>query len=64
MFIIILNLFSGLWAVINTADVCLKGRIEMQESAQWETLFKTNVFGTLKVARTFYPLLLSQKGKQ
>jgi len=56
--------FLGLWAVINTADVCLKGRIEMQESAQWETLFKTNVFGTLKAARTFYPLLVSQKGKQ
>jgi len=52
----------GLWAVVNTADVCLKGRIEMQESAQWETLFKTNVFGTLKAARTFYPLLASQKG--
>jgi NAD(P)-dependent dehydrogenase (short-subunit alcohol dehydrogenase family) len=61
--IIILHLFSGLWAVINTADVCLRGRIEMQESAQWETLFKTNVFGTLKTARTFYPLLLSQKGE-
>lgn len=56
--------FLGLWAVVNTADVCLKGRIEMQESAQWETLFKTNVFGTLKAARTFYPLLVSQKGKQ
>jgi len=55
--------FVGLWAVINTADVCLKGRIEIQESAQWETLFKTNVFGTLKTARTFYPLLVSQKGK-
>lgn len=54
---------DGLWAVINTADVCLKGRIEMQESAQWETLFKTNVFGTLKAARTFYPLLVSQKGR-
>lgn len=56
--------FLGLWAVVNTADVCLKGRIEMQESAQWETLFKTNVFGTFKAARTFYPLLVSQKGKQ
>jgi len=54
---------DGLWAVINTADVCLKGRIEMQESIQWETLFKTNVFGTLKAARTFYPLLVSQKGR-
>ncbi|KAF0764913.1 D-beta-hydroxybutyrate dehydrogenase, mitochondrial-like, partial [Aphis craccivora] len=56
-------LFLGLWAVINTADVCLKGRIEIQESVQWETLFKTNVFGTLKAARTFYPLLVSQKGR-
>ncbi|VVC25369.1 NAD(P)-binding domain,Short-chain dehydrogenase/reductase SDR [Cinara cedri] len=54
---------DGLWAVISTADVCLKGRIEMQESAQWEILFKTNVFGTLKAARTFYPLLVSQKGR-
>lgn len=54
---------DGLWAVVNTADVCLKGRIEMQESAQWETLFKTNVFGTLKAARTFCPLLVSQKGR-
>lgn len=58
------HLLSGLWAVFSTADVCLKGRIEMQESAQWETLFKTNVFGTLKAARTFYPLLVSQKGSR
>lgn len=56
-------LLSGIWAVINTADVCLKGRIEIQESSQWETLFKTNVFGTLRTARTFYPLLVSQRGK-
>ncbi|XP_050423104.1 D-beta-hydroxybutyrate dehydrogenase, mitochondrial-like [Adelges cooleyi] len=54
---------DGLWAVINTADLCLRGRIEMQESAQWETLFKTNVFGTFKAARTFYPLLISQRGR-
>jgi NADP-dependent 3-hydroxy acid dehydrogenase YdfG len=64
IFLQFIILFLGLWAVINTADVCLKGRIEMQESIQWETLFKTNVFGTLKAARTFYPLLVSQKGKQ
>ncbi|XP_050538631.1 D-beta-hydroxybutyrate dehydrogenase, mitochondrial-like [Daktulosphaira vitifoliae] len=54
---------DGLWAVINTADVCLKGKIELQESVQWEMLFKTNVFGSFKVARTFYPLLISQRGR-
>lgn len=55
-------LLAGLWAVINTAGVCFKGKLEQQDSSQWETMFRVNVFGMLRAARTFMPLLKNKKG--
>lgn len=42
---------AGIWAVINTAGS--GGR----EAACWESVLKANVLGSLRVARTFGPLL-------
>ncbi|KAI5700159.1 hypothetical protein M8J76_000075 [Diaphorina citri] len=55
---------DGLWALINTAGACLKGKLENQDSSsQWDALLKTNVIGTLKTARTFLPLLQAKRGR-
>ncbi|KAJ4430009.1 hypothetical protein ANN_22217 [Periplaneta americana] len=51
----------GLWAVLNTAGMCCKGRLENQENAHWDVMLKYNVVGALRTARTFMPLLKNKK---
>lgn len=53
----------GILAVINTAGVVFRGRIENQDSQQWETMFKTNVLGSLRTARAFTGLLRPTRGR-
>ncbi len=50
-------------AVINTAGIVHRGRIENQDSLQWETMFKTNVLGSLRTARAFTGLLKPTRGR-
>nr|CAD7403897.1 unnamed protein product [Timema cristinae] len=52
-----------LWAVVNTAGLCCRGRLEQQDNAHWDTTLKHNVIGTLRTARTFLPLLRNKKGR-
>lgn len=47
----------GILAVVNTAGSVFRGRIDTQESQEWENMFKTNVLGCLRVARAFIGLL-------
>nr|CAD7440818.1 unnamed protein product [Timema bartmani] len=54
---------TGLWAVVNTAGLCCRGRLEQQDNAHWDTTLKHNVIGTLRTARTFLPLLRNKKGR-
>lgn len=54
---------DGLWAVINTSGICYKGKLDQQESSKWDAMFKVNVFGMLRTARTFMPLLKNKKGR-
>ncbi|EEB14193.1 short-chain dehydrogenase, putative [Pediculus humanus corporis] len=54
---------DGLWAVINTAGSPCRGRLENQDSPYWDAVMKQNVTGTLKVAKTFLPLLRNKKGR-
>ncbi|XP_067011887.2 D-beta-hydroxybutyrate dehydrogenase, mitochondrial [Anabrus simplex] len=54
---------DGLWAVINTAGLCCKGRLDQQESAHWDAMLKHNVVGSLRAARTFMPLLRNKRGR-
>jgi NAD(P)-dependent dehydrogenase (short-subunit alcohol dehydrogenase family) len=56
-------ILSGLWAVLNTACLCCRGRLESQDSSHWDALLKYNVIGTLRTARTFMPLLKNKSGK-
>ena len=62
--IIFFFLLTGLWAVINTAGSPCRGRLENQDSPYWDAVMKQNVTGTLKVAKTFLPLLRNKKGKR
>lgn len=55
--------FLGIMAVINTAGTVYRGRIENQDSMQWETMFKTNVLGSLRTARAFTGLLRPTRGR-
>jgi len=57
------HISSGLWAVLNTAGLCFKGRLEYQENSHWDAMLKYNVVGTLRTARTFLPLLKNKRGK-
>lgn len=53
----------GILAVINTAGIVFRGRIEQQDSQQWEAMFKTNVLGSLRTARAFAGLLRPTRGR-
>lgn len=54
---------DGLHAVINTAGLCSRGRLELQENSHWDAMLKVNVVGAFRTARTFLPLLRSNKGR-
>lgn len=54
---------NGLWAVVNTAGYACKGRLEAQESAAWELMFRVNVVATLRTARALLPLLKVTQGR-
>lgn len=54
---------DGLWAVVNTAGICYKGRLDLQESCQWDAMIKVNLIGTLRTARAFLPLLKNKQGR-
>jgi 3-hydroxybutyrate dehydrogenase len=47
----------GILAVVNTAGTIFRGRMDTQESQEWENMFKQNVLGCLRVARAFIGLL-------
>ncbi|XP_063217718.1 D-beta-hydroxybutyrate dehydrogenase, mitochondrial [Bacillus rossius redtenbacheri] len=54
---------DGLWAVVNTAGLCYRGRLDQQENCHWDAILKHNVVGALRTARTFLPLLRNNKGR-
>jgi 3-hydroxybutyrate dehydrogenase len=53
----------GISAVINTSGSVHRGRIEQQESAQWENMLKSNVLGCLRITRAFIGLLRPTRGR-
>lgn len=53
----------GIMAVINTAGTVYRGRIENQDVLQWETMLKTNILGSLRVAKAFLGLLRPTRGR-
>lgn len=55
--------FSGIHAVINTSGVVFRGKIETQNPFMWESMFKLNVLGSLRIARVFFNLLKPTRGR-
>lgn len=53
----------GISAVINTSGCIYRGRIENQDVQQWETMLKTNILGSLRVAKAFVGLLRPTRGR-
>lgn len=53
----------GIMAVINTAGSLFRGRVENQDVQQWEIMLKTNILGSLRVAKAFVGLLKPTRGR-
>uniref|UniRef100_A0A1B0AC08 Uncharacterized protein n=1 Tax=Glossina pallidipes TaxID=7398 RepID=A0A1B0AC08_GLOPL len=54
---------QGIAAVINTSGTFCKGRIETQELNQMEQMFKTNILGSLRIAKAFVSFLRPTRGR-
>ncbi|KAL1489944.1 hypothetical protein ABEB36_013868 [Hypothenemus hampei] len=54
---------DGIWAVICTNGVAFRGPLVQQDITHWDAIFKTNVIGNLRVARTFQNLLKNCGGR-
>ena len=56
--------FSGLYALVNNAGICVCGEFEWQTWRQVETQINVNILGTLRVTKAFLQLLkTSDHGK-
>ncbi|KAH8397842.1 hypothetical protein KR222_003579 [Zaprionus bogoriensis] len=53
----------GIAAVINTSGSVHRGRVESQDVQQWEQMLKTNILGTLRVAKAFVGFLRPTRGR-
>ncbi|EDW82689.2 uncharacterized protein Dwil_GK10120 [Drosophila willistoni] len=53
----------GIAAVINTSGSVFRGRVESQDVQQWEHMLKTNILGTLRVAKAFVGFLRPTRGR-
>lgn len=53
----------GIAAVINTSGSLFRGRVEVQEAQQWEHMLKTNILGSLRVAKAFLGFLRPTRGR-
>lgn len=53
----------GIMAVINTSGVIHRGKVEHQDVMQWENMLKTNILGSLRVAKAFVGFLRPTRGR-
>ncbi|XP_036338968.1 estradiol 17-beta-dehydrogenase 2 isoform X1 [Rhagoletis pomonella] len=53
----------GIAAVINTSGSLFRGRVEVQEGQQWEHMLRTNILGSLRVAKAFVSFLRPTRGR-
>lgn len=53
----------GIMAVINTAGCVYRGKFENQDPQQWESILRTNILGSLRIARAFMRLLRPMRGR-
>lgn len=62
-----LNLFfflSELWAVVNNAALVRTGPVEIAPLEMYKEVSDVNLFGTIRVTKTFLPLLRQSKGNK
>ncbi|EDV45345.1 uncharacterized protein LOC6555673 [Drosophila erecta] len=53
----------GIAAVINTSGSVFRGQVELQDVQQWEHMLRTNILGTLRVAKAFVSFLRPTRGR-
>lgn len=53
----------GIMAVINTSGAIYRGKVEHQDVMQWESMLKTNILGSLRVAKAFVGFLRPTRGR-
>ena len=51
-----------LWAVVNNAGILTLGPIDWGTTEAFKTVFDVNTLGTVRVTRTFLPLIRQSKG--
>ena len=51
-----------LWAIVNNAGIIDFGHTEWGSLDSYKNTFEVNVFGLVRVTRTFLPLIRSSKG--
>lgn len=54
---------TGLWGLVNNAGVFFPGPLMDFPQERFERQFEINFFGTQRITRHFFPLLLASKGK-
>lgn len=54
---------NGLWAIINNAGVFFPGPLMDFSQKRFEQQFEINLFGTQRMTKSFFPLLLESKGR-
>ncbi|XP_054165428.1 D-beta-hydroxybutyrate dehydrogenase, mitochondrial-like [Oppia nitens] len=52
-----------LWAVVNNAGLFTSGPLDWGTVDSYKRIFEVNTFGTVRVARTFLPLIRQSKGR-
>ena len=54
---------TGLWALVNNAGVFFPGPLMDFPQKRFELQFEINLFGTQRITRAFFPLILESKGR-
>jgi NAD(P)-dependent dehydrogenase (short-subunit alcohol dehydrogenase family) len=55
--------FAGLWAVVNNAGVSWTGEVEWTDLRTYEKIYSVNVFGTIRMTKSFLPLIRESRGR-
>ncbi|KAI1891414.1 hypothetical protein AGOR_G00143580 [Albula goreensis] len=54
---------KGLWAVVNSAEVCTFGEVEFVGMETYKHLSEVNLWGTVRVTKALLPLIRRAKGR-
>lgn len=54
---------AGLWAVVNNAGIWSLSDIEMTSETVFRRVLDVNLFGQMRISKTFLPLVREAKGR-